>query len=49
MPTIKTSQIKAQRLAIKLSREGMFRTYDEALTFAKSIYGELREGFSKPA
>ena len=49
MPTIKTSQIKAQRLAIKLSREGMFRTYDEALTFAKSVYGELREGFSKPA
>ena len=49
MPTIKTSQIKAQRLAIKLSREGMFRTYDQALTFAKSVYGELREGFSKPA
>ena len=49
MPTIKTSQIKAQKLAIKLSRQGMFRTYSEAFTFAKSVYGELREGFGKPA
>ena len=27
----------------------MFRTYSEAFTFAKSVYGELREGFGKPA
>ncbi len=47
MAKIKTHQIKAQELAIRLSRQGMFRTYAEAFTFAKSVYGELREGFTK--
>ena len=47
MAKIKTHQIKAQELAIRLSRQGMFRTYAEAFTFAKSVYGELKEGFTK--
>ena len=47
MAKIKTHQIKAQELAVRLSRQGMFRTYAEAFTFAKSVYGELREGFTK--
>lgn len=47
MAKIKTSQIKAQQLATRLSRQGMFRTYAEAFSFAKSVYGELREAFTK--
>ena len=47
MAKIKTHQIKAQQLAVKLSRQGMFRTYEESLNFAKSVYGELREAFTK--
>ena len=47
MAKINTSQIKAQQLAVKLSRQGMFRTYEESLNFAKSVYGELREAFTK--
>jgi hypothetical protein len=49
MPAIPTSKIKIQRLAIKLSKAGMFPTYSEALAFAKGVYGELREGFKQPA
>ena len=47
MAKIKTHQIKAQQLAVRLSRQGMFRTYEESLNFAKSVYGELREAFTK--
>tara|TARA_X000001388_G_scaffold66589_1_gene53454 strand:+ start:140 stop:1036 length:897 start_codon:yes stop_codon:yes gene_type:complete len=47
MAKIKTHQIKAQQLAVKLSRQGMFSTYEESLNFAKSVYGELREAFTK--
>ena len=47
MATIKKSQIKAQKLAVRLSQQGLFRTYAEAFTFAKSVYGELREAFTK--
>ena len=49
MAKIKKSKIEAQQLAIRLSRQGNFRTYQEAFNFAESVLDELRQSFSKKA
>ena len=49
MAKIRTSKIEAQKLAIRLSRQGNFRTYQEAFNFAESVLDELRQSFTKKA
>jgi len=49
MAKIRTSKIEAQKLAIRLSRQGDFRTYQEAFNFAESVLDELRQSFTKKA
>lgn len=49
MAKIKKSKIEAQQLAIRLSKQGNFRTYQEAFNFAESVLDELRQSFSKKA
>ena len=49
MAKIKQTKIKAQELAVRLSRQGDFRTYQEAFNFAESVLDELRESFIRKA
>jgi len=49
MAKIKQTKIKAQELAVRLSRQGNFRTYQEAFNFAESVLDELRESFTRKA